>query len=107
MNTRSSRPVLLAVAACCRHGLCDRPTVHTSDDARAAGLSRSAAGRVDRRTPKDTPRAVNGGRCSTSGGLDALEDDVSISNQNVLAAEAQYRAARAAVRVSEQASFQR
>ena len=32
--------------------------------------------------------------------LDALEDQVSISNQNVLAAEAQYRAARAAVRVT-------
>lgn len=32
--------------------------------------------------------------------LDALEDEVSISNQNVLAAEAQYRAARAAVRVT-------
>ena len=33
-------------------------------------------------------------------GLDTLEDDVSISNQNVLAAEAQYRAARAAVGVA-------
>jgi NodT family efflux transporter outer membrane factor (OMF) lipoprotein len=32
--------------------------------------------------------------------LDALEDQVNISNQNVLAAEAQYRAARAAVRVT-------
>ena len=32
--------------------------------------------------------------------LDALEDQVSISNQNVLAAEAQYRAARAAIRVT-------
>jgi outer membrane protein TolC len=32
--------------------------------------------------------------------LDALEDQVSMSNQNVLAAEAQYRAARAAVRVT-------
>jgi NodT family efflux transporter outer membrane factor (OMF) lipoprotein len=32
--------------------------------------------------------------------LDALEDQVSISNQNVLAADAQYRAARAAVRVT-------
>ena len=32
--------------------------------------------------------------------LDALEDQVGISNQNVLAAEAQYRAARAAVRVA-------
>jgi NodT family efflux transporter outer membrane factor (OMF) lipoprotein len=32
--------------------------------------------------------------------LDALEGQVSISNQNVLAAEAQYRAARAAVRVT-------
>jgi NodT family efflux transporter outer membrane factor (OMF) lipoprotein len=32
--------------------------------------------------------------------LDALEDQVSISNQNVLAAEAQYRAARAAVGVT-------
>ena len=32
--------------------------------------------------------------------LDALEDDVNISNQNVLADEAQYRAARAAVRVT-------
>ena len=33
-------------------------------------------------------------------GLDVLEDQVSISNQNVLAAEAQFRAARAAVRVT-------
>jgi NodT family efflux transporter outer membrane factor (OMF) lipoprotein len=33
-------------------------------------------------------------------GLDALEDQVSISNQNVLAAEAQFRAAKAAVRVA-------
>src|SRR5262245_4241151 len=33
-------------------------------------------------------------------GLDALEDHVSISNQNVLAAEAQFRAARAAVSVT-------
>src|SRR4029453_16237382 len=32
--------------------------------------------------------------------LDALEDQMNISNQNVLAAEAQYRAARAAVRVT-------
>jgi len=32
--------------------------------------------------------------------LDELEDHVTISNQNVLAAEAQYRAARAAVRVT-------
>ena len=32
--------------------------------------------------------------------LDALEDQVGISNQNVLAAEAQYRAARAAMRVA-------
>jgi len=32
--------------------------------------------------------------------LNALEDQVNISNQNVLAAEAQYRAARAAVRVT-------
>jgi NodT family efflux transporter outer membrane factor (OMF) lipoprotein len=32
--------------------------------------------------------------------LDALEDQVNISNQNVLAAEAQYRAARAAVHVT-------
>src|SRR5262245_26704366 len=32
--------------------------------------------------------------------LDALEDQVNISNQNVLAAEAQYQAARAAVRVT-------
>src|SRR5678809_357840 len=32
--------------------------------------------------------------------LDALEDRVNISNQNVLAAEAQYQAARAAVRVT-------
>ncbi len=33
-------------------------------------------------------------------GLDALEDQVSISNQNVLAAEAQFRAAKAAVRMA-------
>lgn len=33
-------------------------------------------------------------------GLDALEEQVNISNQNVLAAEAQYRAARAAVHVA-------
>jgi NodT family efflux transporter outer membrane factor (OMF) lipoprotein len=32
--------------------------------------------------------------------LDALEEQVSISNQNVLAAEAQFRAARAAVRIT-------
>ena len=32
--------------------------------------------------------------------LDALEDQVSISNQNVLAAEAQFRAAKAAVRIA-------
>lgn len=39
------------------------------------------------------------------GGLDALESDVSISNQNVLAAEAQYRAAQAAVRVTASGLF--
>lgn len=33
-------------------------------------------------------------------GLNALEEQVSISNQNVLAAEAQYRAARDAVRIA-------
>jgi NodT family efflux transporter outer membrane factor (OMF) lipoprotein len=37
--------------------------------------------------------------------LNALEDQVSISNQNVLAAEAQYRAARASVQVARSALF--
>jgi NodT family efflux transporter outer membrane factor (OMF) lipoprotein len=37
--------------------------------------------------------------------LDALEEQVSISNQNVLAAEAQYRAARAEVQVARSALF--
>jgi NodT family efflux transporter outer membrane factor (OMF) lipoprotein len=37
--------------------------------------------------------------------LNALEEQVSISNQNVLAAEAQYRAARAAVQVARSALF--
>jgi NodT family efflux transporter outer membrane factor (OMF) lipoprotein len=37
--------------------------------------------------------------------LDGLEDQVSISNQNVLAAEAQFRAAREAVHVSRAAEF--
>lgn len=37
--------------------------------------------------------------------LDALEDQVSISNQNVLAAEAQFRAAKAAVRISRASLF--
>jgi NodT family efflux transporter outer membrane factor (OMF) lipoprotein len=37
--------------------------------------------------------------------LDALEDHVSISNQNVLAAEAQFRAARDAVRVARSSLF--
>ncbi len=38
-------------------------------------------------------------------GLDALEEQVSISNQNVLAAEAQFRAAKAAVRVARSGLF--
>jgi NodT family efflux transporter outer membrane factor (OMF) lipoprotein len=38
-------------------------------------------------------------------GLDALEDQVSISNQNVLAAEAQFREARAAVGVTRAGQF--
>jgi NodT family efflux transporter outer membrane factor (OMF) lipoprotein len=38
-------------------------------------------------------------------GLDALEDRVSISNQNVLAAGAQFRAAKAAVRVARASVF--
>jgi len=38
-------------------------------------------------------------------GLDALEDQVSISNQNVLAAEAQFRAAKAAVSVARAGLF--
>ena len=38
-------------------------------------------------------------------GLDALEGQVSISNQNVLAAEAQFRAAKAAVRVTRAGQF--
>jgi outer membrane protein TolC len=38
-------------------------------------------------------------------GLDALENQVSISNQNVLAAEAQYREARAAVSVTRAGQF--
>ncbi len=37
--------------------------------------------------------------------LDALEDQVSISNQNVLAADAQFRAAKAAVRVARAGLF--
>ncbi len=37
--------------------------------------------------------------------LDALEGQVSLSNQNVLAAEAQFRAARAAVRVTSSGQF--
>src|SRR5450631_927975 len=37
--------------------------------------------------------------------LDSLEDQVSISNQNVLAAEAQFRAAKAAVRVARASLF--
>ena len=37
--------------------------------------------------------------------LDALEDQVSISNQNVLSAEAQFRAAKAAVRVARASLF--
>ena len=37
--------------------------------------------------------------------LDALEDQVSISNQNVLAAEAQFRAAKAAVRIARAGLF--
>jgi NodT family efflux transporter outer membrane factor (OMF) lipoprotein len=37
--------------------------------------------------------------------LNALEEQVSISNQNVLAAEAQYRAARAAVQIARAALF--
>ena len=37
--------------------------------------------------------------------LDALEDQVSISNQNVLAAEAQFRAAQAAVRIARAGQF--
>src|SRR5271167_3708705 len=37
--------------------------------------------------------------------LNALEEQVSISNQNVLAAEGQYRAARAAVQVARSALF--
>lgn len=44
-------------------------------------------------------------RVFNESGLDALEDDVSISNQNVLAVEAQYRAARAAVRVAASGQF--
>jgi len=38
-------------------------------------------------------------------GLDALEDQVSISNQNVLAADAQFRAAKAAVRIARAGQF--
>jgi NodT family efflux transporter outer membrane factor (OMF) lipoprotein len=38
-------------------------------------------------------------------GLDALEDRVNISNQNVLSAEAQFRAAKAAVRVARAGLF--
>ncbi len=38
-------------------------------------------------------------------GLEALEDQVSISNQNVLAAEAQFRAAKAVVRISRAGLF--
>ena len=49
--------------------------------------------------------AARGGRVYNDPGLDALEDQVSISNQNVLAAEAQFRAARAAVRVTRAGQF--
>jgi NodT family efflux transporter outer membrane factor (OMF) lipoprotein len=38
-------------------------------------------------------------------GLDALEDQVAISNQNVLSADAQFRAAKAAVRVARASLF--
>ena len=49
--------------------------------------------------------AASGGRSTAIRGLDALEDQVSISNQNVLAAEAQFRAAKAAVRIARAGQF--
>ena len=62
------------------------------------------AGWTDAQPNDGAPRGRWWERLQRSG-LDALEDQVSISNQNVLAAEAQFRAARAAVRIARAGQF--
>jgi NodT family efflux transporter outer membrane factor (OMF) lipoprotein len=55
--------------------------------------------------PSDSVRRGRWWDVYQDSGLDALEEQVSISNQNVLAAEAQFREARAAVGVARAAQF--
>ena len=83
-----------------------RPEVPTSRRAGAAGLQGSAAGRLEGQPSRATARSRGTWWSVYSDPeLDALEEQVSISNQNVLAAEAQFRAARAAVRVAGAGQF--
>ncbi len=55
--------------------------------------------------PKDAVARGQWWRLFNAPGLNGLENEVSISNQNLLAAEAQYRVARAAVRVTGASQF--
>ena len=55
--------------------------------------------------PNDVVARGQWWRLFNDSGLDGLENEVSISNQSVLAAEAQYRAARAAVRITGAGQF--
>src|SRR3984957_3280179 len=55
--------------------------------------------------PNDAALKGKGGEIYNDPELNALEEQVNISNQNVLAAEAQYRAARAQIRITRSALF--
>ena len=87
----SPRLAVLLVSSACAIG----PKYRRPDRAGPAGIQGGAAGRLEgcaaqrRRASRQVVERVY-----NDPGLDALEDQVSISNQNVLAAEAQFRAAQ-------------
>ena len=93
--------------SCCAIGgravvdrLRDRTEVQRPETPDAARFQGSAAVRMEGAQPNDGALRGKWWSVYNDPALDALEDQVSISNQNVLAAEAQFRAARAAVRVT-------
>jgi outer membrane protein TolC len=105
-RTRSGAIVVAAVGALFGTGACATGAKYRPPDMPAPPAFHESlpAGWTDARPSDNAPR----GRwwdVYKDPELDALENQVSISNQNVLAAEAQFRAARAAVRVTRADEF--
>ena len=88
-------PVLLSTTACAigtKYARPETPTPRAYREPPPSGWTTAQ--------PNDAALRGDWWRTFNEPALDALEDQVNISNQNVIAAEAQYRAARAAVRVT-------